>query len=168
MIPMKDLIIRITCYFYFLTGDIMNAQTILQCLIPSVFCGSPHSPVPEPNLKENIRYTERGTPLTCMKKGVGVGRRIERQSHLPPHSLQNIKYIGEVYEANFVAKRVRNVPQLVKYIRAHSREQNGRFLREVLTDAVGRTDQRAMNSVLHFLYYENELIRSKLPVCHPL
>lgn len=146
----------------------MNERTILRCLIPSTFCGKAESSIPASNLRENIRYTERGSPITCLKKGVGIGRQIERQSALPSRSLQNIKYIGKIYEERFMSKRVRTLSQLVSYIRNHSSAHNGRFLREVLTNASGQVDQRAMNSVIHFLYYENESIRPNLPICRAL
>lgn len=150
------------------TNKHSNQQHMERCLIPSEYCGATSRPMPTVNKKENLRYTGRGTPLSCMKKGIGVGLYMEHKAGLPTLSLQHIKYIGDVYEQQFARSRIRNIPQLFQYIQTHTRRQNEAMLRTVLTNAMDTVDIRAYNSVIHFLYMSNETPRAKLPACTPI
>lgn len=140
----------------------MNIHT---CLIPSQFCGNETKSVPINNLKENIKYTSRGTPLSCMNKGIGVGIHIEKKSHMSPLSLQQIKFIGEQYNIKFSKKKIRNITDLIKYMKTHTKSQNEKLLKDVLTMKNNNVDYKAYNSVIHYLYYSNEVLLSKLPFC---
>lgn len=140
-------------------------MNIENCLIPSKYCGKSTVSIPTHNLKENVRYISKGTPLSCMQKGIGTGIYIEKRKSLPALSLQQIKYIGEQYENKFSKKNVKTITDLFKYIKTHSKTQNEKLLKDVLTMRNNTLDNKAYNSVIHYLYFSNEIPIIKLPMC---
>jgi hypothetical protein len=140
-------------------------MNIEKCLIPTKFCGKLSKPVPHHNLKENLRYTARGTPVSCMQKGIGTGIHIEKRNKLSTLSLQQIKFIGEQYENKFYNKNIKDITELIKYIKTHTQSQNEKLLKSILTMRNNIIDYKAYNSIIHFLYYSNEIPISRLPLC---
>lgn len=123
------------------------------------------STIPRQNIKENIKYTEKGTPIYCLQKGIGTGMYLERKKNLPFMSLQMIKYIGEQYENKFFKKNIKTITDLFKYVKQHTKKQNEDLLKSVLKMRNNVIDYKAYNSVIHFLYFSQEIPINKLPLC---
>lgn len=140
-------------------------MNIDNCLIPTTFCGKLSKNIPKKNTKENLKYVSRGTPISCMQKGIGTGIHIQKRKNLPTFSLQQIKFIGEQYENKFFNKNIKNISELINYIKIHTKSQNEKLLKSVLTMKNNNVDYKAYNSIIHFLYYSNEIPISKLPLC---
>jgi hypothetical protein len=140
-------------------------MNINNCLIPTQYCGDITNPLPTKNIRENIKYTKRGTPSSCMKKGVGVGIHIEKKNNLSSLSLQQIKYVGQHYEDKFKRNRINTIIDLIKYIKTHSKEHNERLLKNVVKMRNNSVDYKAYNSIIHYLYFSNEVSLSKIPFC---
>jgi hypothetical protein len=121
-----------------------------RCSIPTVWCGS--KSMPSRKKGEDKYYVRRGTPHECMKIGVGAGIYSERKKGIPATSLQNIKYVGEVYEKNFMKKRIRSLNELIKYASTHSSADIKKTLSSVFKKKGGAIDQRAYNSTLMYIY----------------
>jgi hypothetical protein len=119
------------------------------CAIPTVWCGKGAMPR---GRREDSYYYRSGTSYECSQKGYAAGMYGERKKHLPSSSLQQIKYIGEVYEQNFRKKGVSTLSQLISKCENMSSAQIRQFLEVVLTRKKSTIDQRAYNSVLLYLY----------------
>lgn len=129
-----------------------------ECEIPKIWCGKGNKP---------SSYSKTGTPYDCMKIGFGAGMHIERNKHLPPNSLQNIKYVGETFEKKFVKKGIKNIPELLKYATKSSKPQIENLLKEVFMRKKVGLDQRAYNSTLLYLYGHG-IASIKIPKCTKL
>lgn len=120
------------------------------CAIPTFYCGNAKKP---PSSKDPlIKYLRHGTGYECMKKGFGAGAAKERTKGLPPGSLQNIKYIGEVHEGHFKKAGIKNLASLIKEMRDKTREEKTRILKRILSKSNGVLDKRAYNSTIVYLY----------------
>jgi hypothetical protein len=99
-----------------------------------------------------------------MKKGIGAGINIERKKGLPETSLQQIKYVGETYEAKFkrMAPRIKNTTELIAFGRRSSATVINALLKKIFNRKSGGLDRRAYNSTLMFLYRNGN---SKIPKC---
>lgn len=126
-----------------------------ECEIPKVWCGKGTRP---------SAYSKTGTPYDCMKIGFGAGMHSERNKHLPPNSLQNIKYVGETFEKRFVKRKIPNIPSLLKFATKSSKTQIENLLKEVFTRSNNGLDNRAYNSTLMYLYGHG-IASIKIPKC---
>jgi len=126
---------------------------IENCSIPAVWCGKGN--IPSRKHEDEKYYIRRGTPYECMKVGIGAGIYSERKKDISSHSLQNIKYIGDVYENNFKKENIHNLEELLEYMGTHSIPQIKKNLIRVFTKKGGIVDQRAYNSTLMFVYKRN-------------
>jgi hypothetical protein len=93
----------------------MPKFNINKCLIPTIYCGkgSYKSASPSNNYS---KYTKKGSPSECIKKGIGAGIYIEKKKNLTKTSLQNIPYIGPVYEKKFKSHKITTLAKLESYI----------------------------------------------------
>lgn len=121
-----------------------------KCAIPTVWCGKGAPPKRKP--KDLKYYSGVGSRYTCMQKGFGAGAASERRKHLADNSLQQIRYVGDVYEAKFKKSRVANTDQLLREARSKNKAQLKTLLRRVFTRRKGGLDKRAYNSTIVFLY----------------
>lgn len=141
-----------------------------KCLIPTAWCGK--GPLPPPakrrDYKQNVKYVREGTKDECLQKGVGAGVHIERKKSLAANSLQNIKYIGDVFEKRFQDEGIRTTTDLVARVNRLTKVQVKSLVEKVTTKKNGRIDHRAYNHVLLWLYYEGKISQEKLPLCHKL
>jgi len=128
------------------------------CAIPSVYCGNGNS---LPERTNDKYYTRKGTQYECLQKGIGTGMAIERTRGLPNDSLQQIKYVGVVYEANFKKLKIQNTTQLINYSKV-SNKATEELLRRVFIKKGGVFDEKAYNSTLLFLYNKG---LNNLPQC---
>lgn len=132
-----------------------------RCSIPSVWCGSKTMPAPT----QDVTYTRPGTSLECMKKGFGAGAWTEKKKLLPPNSLQQIKWVGEKYEGEFVTRGISDTDDLIGWAREHDVDELEELLRDVFTKRGGALDGKAFNSCLMFLYRHGV---GDLPQCEQL
>lgn len=128
-----------------------------ECNIPTMWCGN--GPVPQGN-----KYNKAGTPYECMKKGFGAGYYTEKAKHLPASSLENIKYVGEVYNSNFRDEGIYTIDHLITYSKRHSLRELEDLLSKTLVKKNKVIDERAWNSTLLFLN-DKGVENSKLPRC---
>jgi len=138
-----------------------------KCLIPTSWCGKGPVPAKRKDFKLNVKYVREGTKDECLQKGVGVGVHIERRKGLPQTSLQNIKYVGEVFERKFIDEGIKTTRDLLTRARGYTKDQNKALVARVTTKKDGRIDHRAYNHVLLWLY-ENGIDQARLPLCHKL
>lgn len=123
----------------------------LDCAIPTFYCGDKKD-IPSRKKGEDSYYTRRGTSRECLSKGFGAGMITERLKFLPKDSIQQIKYVGDVYDEKFKRKGIFNVEDLVSYAKNKNPIELDTLLKSVLTKKNKSLDQRAYNSVLLFLY----------------
>lgn len=133
------------------------------CAIPTVYCGK--GTPPKRSSKEPLKYYYKiGNRYECMRKGFGSGYNKAKKENLPKGSLQNISYVGEVYEKKFKSNGISNITQLLTKTRGSSKAQNKTFLTKVFMRKKGGLDKRAYNSTIVYLF-QNGVDVSKLPVC---
>lgn len=122
---------------------------IQDCYIPEVWCGDSDQ-IPQTLHK---KYSRVGTRRECLKKGFGAGMYTERNKNLPQNSLQQIKYVGPVYEQNFEDEEgITTIPQLINFASGQSKVQLEQSLKKILVKNNGVVDTKAYNSVILFLY----------------
>lgn len=131
-----------------------------RCSIPSLWCGGER--MPKYKKGDDKKYIRRGTPVECMKIGFGAGLYSERKKNLRGSSLQNIKYIGEVYENNFIKEKIKNIDDLSEYFLNTPVGRIDILLKKVLRKKNGVIDERAFNSVIMFMYRRGVY---KVPSC---
>ena len=131
------------------------------CAIPTVYCGNKKT-VPKKGVGY-IGYVRKGTPYECLQKGYGAGYHTEKAKHLKLSSLQHIKYVGDLYESNFRAKKINTLTALINRCKTLSREELKVLLEEVFLKKDGVVDMRAYNSTLLYLY--NNGVHDNLPPC---
>jgi len=136
---------------------------IEKCVIPSIWCGTGAPPKRDP--RKPLKYYHKiGSRYECMKKGYGSGYNNAKRESLPKSSLQNIPYVGDVYEKKFKSSGISNLTQLLQKARKSSKTQNKTLLSKVFTRKKGGLDKRAYNSTLIYMY-QNGVGTSKLPLC---
>lgn len=120
------------------------------CDIPTIWCGD--SDNPPKKRKDGSFYYKTGTRYECMKKGFGAGTYTERKSNLPKHSLQQIKYVGEKHENDFIKAGISNTKDLIKEMSKKTTTEMEHILKRILTRSDGKLDSKAYNCVIMFLY----------------
>jgi len=128
----------------------MSQFNIGKCAIPSVWCGK--GTPPKRKTKDLQWYYKTGSRYECMQKGFGAGSMTEKRKHLPDDSLQQIKYVGDVYEKKFKKFRIADTDQLLHEAERRSKASLKTLLRNVFTRRKGGLDKRAYNSTIVFLY----------------
>lgn len=131
-----------------------------ECSIPVIWCGN--GDMPKKKVSSDTHYYKTGTRYECMKKGFGAGMHTERKANLPDSSLQNIKYVGDVYEERFKSQNINTISQLLNYSLKSTPRQIEALLREVFKRKKSGVDQRAYNSTLIYLYRHGN---GNLPKC---
>jgi len=129
-----------------------SAFRIEECAIPTYWCGDSDTP-PKSKLNDPlIKYLRAGTRSECLRIGVGVGKYTTLKSGLPPTSLQQLKYVGDAYEAKFKTAGIANTRELLEFARIRPPKEIEKLLKRVLTKSNSVVDARAYNSTLVFLY----------------
>ena len=119
------------------------------CIIRKMYCGSKKT-VPS-------GYSRKGTSYECLKKGFGISDWQHRKKSLSKNSLQQITYIGPVYEENFKKLGITTIPKLVSTLKTLSKQEKAKILKKACSkkypDSKTRVvDQKAVNSVIIFLH----------------
>jgi hypothetical protein len=131
-----------------------------KCYIPTVYCGNKERKYPYVE-KDNL-YEGKGTPHQCLKKGFGGAVARENKKHLPPDSVQMIRYVGPLFEENFRKENILSTKQLIKYVRDNSARNIEQMLRRVFSNSNGSLNGKGYNSTLLYLYHNGQ---SRLPQC---
>ena len=118
------------------------------CAIPQVWCGNGAVP----NTTARKRYSGAGSPHQCMQKGFGAGMFTEQRKNTHRTSLQQISYVGDVYDRKFRTRRINSTDALEAYVRRRTAASTSRLLREVFTKTNGALDRKAYNSTVIYLY----------------
>lgn len=139
----------------------MPKFNINKCLIPTIYCGkgSYKSSSPSNNYS---KYIKKGSPTECVKKGIGAGIYIEKKKNLTKTSLQNIPYVGPVYEKNYKKHKISTLKKLEDFIDSSSSSKIKKLLRNVYTKQNNQIDSKAYNSTILYLYYKGY---KNLPTC---
>ena len=137
---------------------------LADCAIPSVWCGKSNTP-PKTKPVDMIRYTRPGSRYECMQQGYGAGMYSEKKKGLPKTSLRQIKYVGEVYEANFKRNGISTITHLVNKLRGKSKSVIQNTIRKAVTKKGGVIDKKAYNHCLVYLYFHGV---NALPSCYRL
>jgi hypothetical protein len=136
----------------------MNVYNKEDCIIRKAYCGNHNAPPADTREK---KYSRVGTRSECLKKGFGAGLAQERSKGLRRTSLQNIDYIGPVYDANFRQRGVATLARLLTVLRPLPNPQKRAFLERGCTKKNGAIDQKAVNALIIYLH-DNGL---DVPVC---
>lgn len=123
-------------------------MSLKSCGIPTVYCGK--GKIPKNTM--DYKYTGKGTPFECMKKGYGAGMYTQHKKSLPANSLQQIKYVGETYEKKFKRRGIRTTTKLISHAGELSTEYLKELLQTVFMKKNGVVDRKAYNSCIVFLY----------------
>lgn len=121
-----------------------------KCAIPKIWCGK--GAPPRRKAGDLKYYHKTGSRYDCVKVGYGAGKYGERKKHLPSQSLQQISYIGEVYEKNFKKIGITSTTDLIREVSTRSSREIDGLLKRVFTKKGNILDKRAYNSTLVFLY----------------
>ena len=118
------------------------------CIIRKIYCGDGQLPKDTADKK----YSRKGTSYECMQRGFGVADWQHRKKGLSKTSLQQILYIGPIYEANFKKKKVYSITTLLKIMATKSAIEKKDLLTAGCKRKNGSIDQKAFNSVVLFLH----------------
>ena len=136
------------------------------CAIPSIWCGNSDKP-PKTSPNDMIRYVKTGSRYECMQKGYGAGMYGEKKKGLPRTSLQQIKYVGETYEANFKKNGISSTTHLINQLKGKSKVVIQNTIAKSVTKKGGVVDKRAYNHCLVYLY-SHGVSGEKLPLCYKI
>ena len=128
----------------------MSVFKVSDCAIPTIWCLQKQPPERKP--ADETYYTHKGNRYECMKKGFGAGMYTEGKKNLPVNSLQQIKYVGDVYQENFKENGIKNLSSLKKTMSKKTPKQIQKILITVFTKNGGSIDKRAYNSTILYLY----------------
>ena len=128
------------------------------CVIRKTYCGNGNVPKDTSTQK----YSRKGTPYECMQKGYGVSYWIQRKKTLSQNSLQQIIYIGPVFEKNFKKHKIYSQMSLINKLEPLSMTEKKKLLTSICKRKNGGIDQRAFNSVVLFLHQKRV---KNLPSC---
>lgn len=133
-----------------------------ECALATVYCGSLKT-LPKRKKNADSYYVRFGSPSECLKKGFGAGQAQERASKIDRLSLQNIKYVGEIYESRFIGKGINNIRDLAEFVKYQSSANINKLLTSIFKRKSNTgVDGRAFNSTLLFLYRSGNY---NLPKC---
>jgi len=130
-----------------------------KCITSKIYCGDKNALPPNTATQ---KYSRKGTPHECLKKGFGMGMWTEKKKLLPATSLQHITYVGDVFEEHFKNEGMNTQAQLLQKFRALTRANKRNLLLRCCRKRNNVVDYRVYNSVLLFLHEHNV---NDLPLC---
>ena len=131
-----------------------------QCYIPTVYCGRQARVYPY--VEGENRYLGPGDAQQCMRKGFGAATARENKKRLPATSLQNIRYVGPVFEEAFGREGIATLNQLINYVQNHAVGATRSMLERVFRNRNGTLNGKGFNSTLLYLYKHGN---NQLPAC---
>lgn len=129
-----------------------------RCIIRKVYCGDGRLPADERERK----WSRKGSRAECLRRGFGAAQWAEKKKGLSRNNLQQISYIGPVYEKNFKKLGIRTIPKLMEVMATKSAIEKRDLLKTGCTRANDTVDHRAINSIILYLHDRNI---SNLPNC---
>lgn len=129
-----------------------------KCIIRKTFCGNGNVPKDTATKK----YSRKGTTNECLKKGFGIAQWELRNKNLPKNSLQQIMYIGPIYESNAKKIKINTIKGLIKKISELTISEKLVLLKKICNKSNNCIDQKALNSIILFL---NDNGVKNLPSC---
>lgn len=118
------------------------------CIVRKLHCGNGKIPKDTATKK----YSRKGTAYECLKKGFGIADWEHRKKGLTKTSLQQIMYVGPVYEANFHKKKIYSITSLITKAKAMSEQEKRTLLSAGCKRVNGSIDQKAFNAIVLFLH----------------
>ena len=128
------------------------------CIIRKIYCGNGKLPKDTASKK----YSRRGAAYECLQRGFGVADWQHRKTNMSKTSLQQIPYIGPVFEANFKRNQIYSITSLINKLDKLSATEKRKIITACCKRKNGSTDQRAFNGIVLFLY-EHKM--KNLPSC---
>lgn len=125
------------------------------CVLRKIYCGNGKVP-------KGIEYYRKGTNYECLRKGFGVADWQHRKKQLPKNSLQQILYVGTIYEKNFKKYKINTIPILIKKMKSLTAIEKHKMLTKICTKSNKSIDHKVLNSVILFLH--NRGVK-RLPNC---
>lgn len=125
------------------------------CIIRKIYCGKGDVP-------NDIKYSRKGDSYECLRKGIGSSDWNHRKKTLAKNSLQQIMYIGPLYESKFKEQRIYTIDKLLCKSRNMTMVEKKKLLYKVCTRKNGSIDHKAINSIILFLH---ERGITNLPEC---
>jgi len=129
------------------------------CIIRKIYCGD-KSNIPRSTTTK--KYSRKGSSYECMKRGYGIADWEHRKKELSANSLQQIPYVGEVYEANFKKAKIGTINNLLTKMRNMTADEKNKLLRKVCKKKNNQFDQKTFNCIVLFLH---ERGITNLPSC---
>ncbi len=129
------------------------------CIVRKLYCGN-NGKIPKDTATK--KYSRKGLPYECLRKGYGIADWDHRKKNLTKASLQQIMYIGPVYEANFKKKQIYSITSLIKKLGGLSAKEKRTIIAAGCKRKNGTMDQKAFNSVVLFLHDRGQ---KELPSC---
>ena len=128
------------------------------CIVRRMYCGDGKIPKDTATNK----YSRKGSTYECLKKGYGIADWEHRKKDLTKTSLQQIMYVGPVYEANFRKKKIYSITSLVNKTTSMSAKEKRDLIAASCKRKNGAIDQKAFNSIVLFLHQRG---LKNLPSC---
>lgn len=129
----------------------MSKFKLSECAIPVVWCG--RGDPPQRKSTDETYYYKTGDRYECVQKGFGAGMHTERKKNLSKNSLQQIKYVGDVYESRFKANGINTLSALREHLSKKTSTQIEKILKKIFIRKGGSIDSRAYNSTIIYLYH---------------
>ena len=119
-----------------------------KCIIRKLYCGNGKIPKDTSDKK----YSRKGSSYECLKKGFGIADWNHRKKNLSKTSLQQIPYIGPVYENNFKKNKIYSLTSLISKLKNLNLINKKEIITKCCTKSNGGIDQKAINSILLYLH----------------
>lgn len=129
-----------------------------RCVIRKVYCGDG----PLPGETRDKKWSRKGSRAECLRRGFGAAQWVEKKKGMSRNNLQQISYIGPVYEKNFKKLGIRTIPKLLEVMATKTPVEKRDLLKKGCTRANETIDYRAVNSIILYLH-DNQI--SNLPNC---
>jgi len=97
-------------------------------------------------------YSRKGSSYECLQRGFGIADWTHRKKAISKNSLQQIPYVGPVYEANFKGLGITGITKLISILKSLSKNDKNKLIKKGCTRKNGGIDQKAVNSILMFLH----------------
>lgn len=128
------------------------------CIVRKLYCGD--NGIPKDTATK--KYSRKGTSYECMRKGYGTADWEHRKKGLSKTSLQQIMYVGPVYEANFRKQKIYSIKSLINKTAGLSTKEKREIISAGCRRKNGAIDQKAFNAVVLFLHEQG---LKDLPAC---
>ena len=106
-----------------------------KCVIRKIYCGEGRPPADT----YDVKYSRKGSRAECLKRGFGAAMWAQKKKDLSRNSLQQISYIGPVYEKNFKRLKLGTIPKLIDELSNKTAAQKKDIITKVNGSAITTT-----------------------------